>query len=210
MYNPSGERPGSESIRRMEMADIRRVVEVHMKSFKGFFLTFLGRPFLRLYYEGILRSPDGISLVSSADREVVGFVVGFKNPRGVYRRLLRKDWFRFATASLWGILRRPRTILRLLRAFVKPFETPGREAVELSSVAVSPKYQGKGIAKALVETFIGEARKTESEYLYLTTDAMNNERARRFYERMGFQLTRTFVSSEGRTLAEYKYCLLQK
>ncbi|MBU1712860.1 MAG: hypothetical protein KKD47_07115 [Proteobacteria bacterium] len=64
----------------MKNEDIDRVVAIHLLSFQGFFLSFLGPRFLSLYYLGICSAPEGIGFVylNSAGKPV-GFVANLSN-----------------------------------------------------------------------------------------------------------------------------------
>jgi L-amino acid N-acyltransferase YncA len=66
-----------------------------------------------------------------------------------------------------------------------PIET-GRRAVELRQIYVLKDHHGSGIAAALTEWAIEEARRQDFEELYLTVFT-ENARARRFYDRYGFE-----------------------
>jgi len=66
-----------------------------------------------------------------------------------------------------------------------PFET-SRPAVLLDQIYVSKDHQGAGIAAALMEWTLEEAGRRGAEELYLTV-FIDNHRARRFYERYGFE-----------------------
>ena len=66
-----------------------------------------------------------------------------------------------------------------------PVETDKR-AVELRQIYVLEEHHGSGIAAALSDWAIREARRQGFEELYLTV-YVDNHRARRFYERYGFE-----------------------
>jgi ribosomal protein S18 acetylase RimI-like enzyme len=194
----------------MDQDHVGVVVDIHMATFPGFFLSFLGRRFLSLYYHGILRSADGIGLISVSENAVSGFVTGFVNPSGFYKRLLKSDWFRFGMASVPALVKKPSVAFRLLRAFLKSAGAPQGEAVELSSLAVSPGEQGKGTGRILVAAFLQEAVRKAGSYVYLTTDARENARVNEFYQQQGFQLVRTYVTPEKRQMCEYRYFLVKR
>ena len=69
---------------------------------------------------------------------------------------------------------------------------PKHQLAELDRIAVLPEYRGKGIAKELFDALIKDAKlfykKNNSKLrkLYLLTHA-DNERAKKFYERLGFK-----------------------
>jgi GNAT superfamily N-acetyltransferase len=65
-----------------------------------------------------------------------------------------------------------------------PHVAPG-PAIELRQFYLLSRWQGRGIAAALMEWTLGEARRRGAETLYLSV-FIDNHRARRFYERYGF------------------------
>ncbi len=66
-----------------------------------------------------------------------------------------------------------------------PIETDKR-AIELRQIYVIKRHHGSGIAAALTDWAVDEARRNRFEELYLTV-FIDNHRARRFYERYGFE-----------------------
>jgi ribosomal protein S18 acetylase RimI-like enzyme len=192
------------SIRLMRSNDVEVVVAIHMEAFQGFFLSFLGERFLRELYAGILQDPSGIAFVYEKDGELAGFVAGSDSPSGFYRRLLVKRWWRFGLASVGAVLRQPGIVARLLRAFNMPNEPlPTEHCGTLMSVAVSPKFQGQGIGKTLVRTFMQEAGRRGLKSVNLTTDRLNNDKVNTFYLRLGFRCARSYTTPEKREINEY-------
>jgi ribosomal protein S18 acetylase RimI-like enzyme len=192
------------TVRLMLMADVPEVVNTHLQSFAGFFLSFLGYQFLRELYVGILKDPAGIAYVYEDQGHLLGFVAGTSQPAGFYSRLLQRRWWRFGMASLVPILKNPLIIPRLLRAFRKPQDASDRPDIgTLMSIAVSPDSQGRGLGQSLVKAFLEEAAQRGLKYVDLTTDKNNNDAVNQFYQRLGFRCSRTFVTSEGRDMNEY-------
>ena len=66
-----------------------------------------------------------------------------------------------------------------------PFETKAK-AIELRQLYVLKEHHGSGIAVALTDWAIEEARRQGFEELYLTV-YVDNHRAKRFYDRYGFE-----------------------
>ena len=66
-----------------------------------------------------------------------------------------------------------------------PVETD-RPAMLLDQLYVHKAHQGAGIAHALMDWALNEARRRGAEELYLTV-YVDNHRARRFYDRYGFE-----------------------
>jgi len=193
-----------DNIREMNIDDVDSVVNVHLLSFQGFFLSFLGSQFLSELYAGILEDSTGISFVYSEEARILGFAAGTSKPAGFYSGLLHRRWWRFGLASLVPILKNPLIIPRLLRAFRKPQDvSDGPDIGTLMSIAVSPNSQGRGIGQSLVKAFLEEAAQRGLKYVDLTTDKNNNDAVNQFYQRLGFRCSRTFVTSEGRDMNEY-------
>lgn len=192
------------NVRKMRYDDIMGVVGIHLKSFQGFFLTFLGPRFLCELYAGVLDDQSGILFVSFDADRLTGFVAGTSEPAGFYRRLLRRRWWRFALASIVPILKNPLIIPRLWRALRKPQDIPNQKNTgTLMSIAVSPEAQGTGLGRVLVSTFLEEAKRQGLECVDLTTDKNNNDYVNQFYQRMGFRCSRTLITPEGREMNEY-------
>ena len=192
-------------IRAAQLADVPAIVSVHMESFPGFFLTFLGTEFLRVLYTKTLALPEAIAFVAGNNGTgLVGFVIGVTSQTSFYRTLLQKYWTDFARVSMGPALRHPRIVPRLVRALRRPQETQRATAdCLLMSIAVRPEIQGHQIGMQLVHAFLAEAQRRGVRVVSLTTDRDENERANRFYQRQGFDVARSYVTSEGRWMNEY-------
>jgi ribosomal protein S18 acetylase RimI-like enzyme len=76
-------------------------------------------------------------------------------------------------------------------AYVKlgPLKVPVRpegRGIELKQLYVASEHHGTGIARALMDWAIDEARRRRGDELYLTV-YVDNYRAKRFYDRYGFE-----------------------
>lgn len=191
-------------IRPAKLHDLPPIVDLHMAAFPGFFLTFLGRRFLRMLYRQIIEREIGVLLVAEEDGQLRGLVGGVTRQSGFYRSLVRENLFGFAWASAGAVLRRPTIILRLLRALRRAGEA-NESASEacLMSLAVHPDSSGQGIGRRLVEAFCEELRRRNCPDICLTTDVEDNEAVNRFYRRLGFGIARRYSTSEGRLMYEY-------
>lgn len=199
-------KPQAAAIRGMRLSDVEDVVDIHVNAFPSHFLTYLGRRFLGIYYAEVAASRAGLSYVCVVGDKVVGFVVGFRSPGSFYGRLLRKRWIRFGLSAMHAVIRRPRTLFRLLGAFKKEREMPAASSVaELSSLSVSPDAANMGYGSLLVKHFIEGASASGVASIYLRTDALDNDRVNAFYEDRGFKLRRQITTPEGRKLSEYWY-----
>lgn len=194
------------SIIPIKAAHIQQVVQVHMQAFPEFFLTFLGPKFLGEFYNSFTYESTGIGFVAEDTEtgEVVGVVVGPLSPEGYFKRLLKRRWWAFCLASIIAILKRPIVVKRLFRALFYRGDAPsGSRRSLLSSVAVSPKVQRQGVGQELVKRWIQEVERSGYSGCYLTTDADDNDKINRFYQKLGWKIESTYRTPEGRVMNRY-------
>jgi GNAT superfamily N-acetyltransferase len=182
------------------------IVDIHMRAFQGFFLTFLGAKFLKEFYRSFIKEETGISLVAVDKQkgDLLGAVVGAASPFGFFRKLAVRRWWAFGLASLRAIAKNPSIIRRLFRALTYrggPTCHPGYAL--LSSIVVTPEIQKKGVGKALLNAWVEEAKKRSCPGAFLTTDSLDNEAVNHFYQRSGWILEGTFITPEGRGMNRY-------
>ena len=144
-------------IRPMLDSEVEAVVEVHLRTFTGFFLSFLGRRFLVQLYRAIRSAPEGVVLVAAGEEGIEGFVAGVTSQQSFYRRLVRKHWWRFAMSALGAAIRKPSVIPRLLRALRRPSDIEhSAVSAALMSIGVAPESEGRGVGGLLIESFCRE------------------------------------------------------
>ena len=66
-----------------------------------------------------------------------------------------------------------------------PF-TPPKDSIELRQFYILKPWQGAGLAPAMMDWVLAEARRRGAAEIYLSVFA-DNHRARRFYEKQGFE-----------------------
>lgn len=185
---------------------INDIVEIHLNTFKGFFLTFMGRGFLKQMYRSYLEHMDSGILIAFERNKPIGFLAYSKDLSGLYKYMLKKRLFIFAWFSLGAFLRSPKVFMRLLRALLKPSESIRKDRyVELSSIGVDPEFKSRGIGSRLISVLKKIVDFNEFTYIKLETDAIENDLANHFYQKNGFVLEREFVTQEGRRMNEYKF-----
>lgn len=185
---------------------INDIVEIHLNTFNGFFLTFMGRGFLKQMYRSYLEHMDSGILIAFERNQPIGFLAYSKDLSGLYKYMLKKRLFIFAWFSLGAFLRSPKVFMRLLRALLKPSESIRKDRyVELSSIGVDPEFKSRGIGSRLISVLKKIVDFNEFTYIKLETDAIENDLANHFYQKNGFVLEREFVTQEGRRMNEYKF-----
>ena len=189
-----------------EKTVVDRITEIHLKTFDGFFLTFMGRGFLRQMYRSYCdHSRSGI-LIAVDDDRIIGFLAYSEDLSALYKHMLKSRLIPFAWYSIGAFFRKPATFARIVRAFLKPRESRRSEAyVELASIGVDPEAKGMGVGSLLVSALKMQTNFDVFEYITLETDAVDNNAAIRFYVKNGFEATRQFQTHEGRRMIEYRF-----
>ena len=186
---------------------IDRVVGIHLDTFKGFFLSFMGKGFLKQMYASFC-SHEGSGLLVAQDGEgkTVGFIAYSCNMSELYKYMIKKRLVPFAWYSFGALLRNPKIFTRLAGAFLKPSESRREETfVELASIGVAPEAKLKGVGSALVNKLKSVVDFDKYKYINLETDAVDNELANGFYGKHGFKLVREYTTREGRKMNEYRF-----
>lgn len=183
------------------------IVFIHMKTFKGFFLTFMGKGFLNQLYKSYCEHRDsGILVAFDEKKEVLGFLAYSCNLSELYKFMIKKNLFLFLWYSLGAFLRKPKIFIKLLRAFLKPSESIRKEKyVELASIGVSPSRKSRGIGTILINELKNIIDFNKYSYITLETDAIENKIANNFYKKNEFILERKYTTNEGRKMNEYRF-----
>ena len=182
------------------------VVTIHLNTFTGFFLTFMGRGFLKQMYSSYCEHTESGLLIAEDDRKTLGFLAYSSNFSGLYKFMLKTRLFPFAWYSAGAFFRKPSAFIHIISAFLKPSEVLRNEKyVELSSIGVDPNIKSNGIGTKLISELKKKVDFNKFAYISLETDAVNNEGATYFYEKNGVVRVRKFVTNEGRQMYEYRF-----
>ena len=184
---------------------LKEIVDIHLETFEGFFLTFMGKGFLRQMYASYTKHSESDVFVALEEGRVIGFLAYSYNMSGLYKYMIKHRLIQFAWYSLGAFFRRPRVFMRLVRAFLKPSESKREEKyVELASIGVRPDAKSKGVGSKLIDSLKCTVDFEEYAYITLETDALDNEIANRFYVKNGFKIEREYETREGRKMFEYR------
>ena len=175
------------------------MVQCHIKSFPGRFMTEMGYHWLCALYLFFINHRGGICRVAvDADGKVVGLAVGgdphirdeflssvlFRYPHFIFwkflsKRLVRRVLFQ----ELAGKLRRKRAA-----AHSGDTKAPsaGMRSGNLLSICVLPDYKGTGVAGKLIESFQLACKSEGYERLTLSV-LSENSRAVAFYKKKGWR-----------------------
>lgn len=187
-------------------SNIESIVDIHMQAFQDFFLTFLGKGFLKCMYKGFCSHDKSNLICAYENGSIVGFIAYSEDISGFYKYLIKKKLILFAWYSFTAFLRNPKIMMRLLRAFLYPSETKRDENyIELSSIGVLPICEGMGIGSRLIDCLKSIVDFDRYDYIKLETDAQNNDSVNSFYQKNGFVIYKEYSTPEGRLMNEYRY-----
>jgi len=185
--------------------NIESIAEIHIAAFHGFFLTSLGKGFLKLYYSCGLKSKESIFLCALDEGGgIAGFCFGTKLSNGFHKRLIINNLFSFALFGIKLFLSRPKAILRLMVNLEKKVsDKDDGNYAELLSIAVSPNTSQKGIGKALLKAFEEEVKTNNSKRIALTTDLYDNYAVVSFYQNAGYIRFSEFTAFPDRKMLKF-------
>ena len=185
---------------------INDIVSIHLNTFTGFFLTFMGRGFLNQMYRSYCDHDESGLLVAEEDGKAVGFLAYSGNFSGLYKFMIKSRLIPFGWYSVGAFFRRPSAFMHIIKAFLKPSEVKRDEKyVELSSIGVDPTIKSKGVGSLLIDELKKIVDFNKFAYITLETDAVNNDGAIHFYEKNGFVRERMYETDEGRKMYEYRF-----
>ena len=185
---------------------IKEIVQIHLDTFQGFFLTFMGRGFLRCLYESYCQYRESGLLVAFKEKQPVGFLAYSGDYSGLYKFMIKRKLISFAWYSLGAFLRKPKVFIRLIRAFLKSDDVKRNEKyIELASIGVTPNSKSEGIGTCLIHFLKEKVDFEKYSYISLETDANDNDNVNGFYLKNEFSLFRTYETREGRRMNEYRY-----
>lgn len=189
-----------------ETTVLNDIVSIHLNTFTGFFLTFMGKGFLFQMYRSYCDHEKSTLLVAEEEGSVVGFLAYSSDFSGLYKHMLKKRLFKFAFYSIGAFFRKPSVFFHIIRAFLKPGEAKREESyVEISSIGVNPSVKNRGIGTKLIKKVKDQVDFENFAYISLETDAMNNDTVITFYIKNGFEKHRLYETNEGRKMFELRY-----
>lgn len=182
------------------------IVSIHLNTFTGFFLTFMGRGFLNQMYQSYCDHKESGLLVAEEYGKAIGFLAYSSNFSELYKFMIKTRLIQFGCYSVGAFFRRPSSFMHIIKAFLKPREVKREEKyVELSSIGVDPNLKLKGVGSQLIKELKKKVDFNKFAYITLETDAVDNEGAIHFYEKNGFIREKMFETDEGRKMYEYRF-----
>lgn len=182
--------------------DLEQMVQIHLVSFKSFFLTSLGDRFLKTFYRSCIKSNEAVTVVCCDDNGMpAGFAMGSLRADGFYKRLLLRNFLPFSFEAVKLIFSKPGALVRLVKNLTKTEErSESPDFSELLSIASSPEFRGQGIGRKLLDSFEEKIREEGGRVVSLTTDYFDNGDVIEFYRKSGYEIENDFISFPDRRM----------
>ncbi len=166
------------------------LASIHLEVFNDFFLSSLGKNFLKAYYKASLQSMSVIAVcvVDESDK-IQGFATGSITSVSFHKRLLLQNFLIFSIQGLRLLFTKPKALYRLIKNLEKKTnpKDDGNYS-ELLSICLLPSLKGKGIGKKLIKEYEIEAANKGCSNIALTTDFYNNKDVTEFYKSTGYTI----------------------
>ena len=114
-------------VRSEERELINDIVSIHLNTFTGFFLTFMGRGFLNQMYRSYCDHDESGLLVAEENGKAIGFLAYSGNFSGLYKYMIKTRLIPFGWYSVGAFFRRPSAFMHIIKAFLKPSEVKREE-----------------------------------------------------------------------------------
>jgi len=161
------------------------LAQIHKDEISAGFLSSLPSNFLEKFYISVIE--NDFSVIAKENGEIVGFIAGTADIGKLYSYFLKRYFFHSAVILLPKIFN--------LRKIMETLFYPKNKEIkaELLTIAVKKEFQGKGVARYMLEFFVSEMRKRGvNKFKVLVGEELKP--AIRFYEKNGFKfLKRTEV-----------------
>lgn len=179
---------GKIDLEHASLETVDGIVGVHMRAFRGSFLTNLGRNVLKVFYTSLLKDDSVIFRVASINEEIVGFYAASTSTRGLYKKIFLLNFSKFFAPLMIRFTNNPFLFFRLLKSYSsgRVIVVPGDTNCSLLSICVDTDFSGKGVGGLLLLDLESCLKKLSISRYYLTTDAENNFEANSFYKKRGF------------------------
>lgn len=174
--------------REAQINEAENIAIIHLKTFKNFFLSTLGKGFLTVYYKSCIKSKNAISICALDDNNnIIGFCFGAYESKGFHKNLILNNFITFTIQALKIIFSNSKAIIRLFKNLNKEAnENDDGDYAELLSIGVLDNMKGLGIGKGLLLEFEKKVKEKKIQQISLTTDYQDNKAVLNFYKSLGY------------------------
>jgi len=192
-------------LKELSVNDSQAIADLHLKAFISFFLSSLGRKFLKIFYQTIIKNPNSIAFGLFNGEKLVAFSIGTSKKKGFYSKILKKSGLALLWAALPQLISKPQNITRLFFS-LKSNEIENVKIANsacLLSICVDPEIGSKGYGKKVLRAFESKAF-LFANTITLTTDTDDNQAANSFYLSNGYLLINILYQAKRKMNLYYK------
>ena len=188
--------------RKPTLLEADEIASIHLKTFENFFLTSLGKSFLKTYYKSCIKLEGAISICAvDEENTVVGFCFGSLSSVGFHKKLILNNILAFTIQFISVLFSKPRAIIRLVKNLKKEGHPEDHgDYAELLSIGVLLEKKGLGIGRGLLLDFEKNIKDKKIKRISLTTDYDSNNAVLKFYDSMGYNVYYEFVTYPNRKM----------
>ncbi|PWH12785.1 MAG: hypothetical protein DDG60_11725 [Anaerolineae bacterium] len=187
------------SIQPLDYDDCKLAANAHITYLNSSLKGQTGIQILEYHYKSMITQKGAAGYVAKMNGQFAGYICGVWEPTLFRRQLLfHAPALMFYVAKY--ILENPHIVIQVFRRLIEVHElifrrkkpnrssfTAVNHSYELRPIVVLPEFRGTGIAEALVERLIQDAKERGFNQIFLLTEH-DNLPAIRFYTRFGFLL----------------------
>lgn len=172
----------------------QNLASIHLEAFHGFFLSSLGKGFLKAYYKAALNSVKTIAVCATDEKgQILGFGTGGVQSKGYHKQLILHNLVTFMYQGVILLFKNPKALMRLAMNLDKiSSDNDDGNYGELISIGITDTFQGLGVGRNLIKLFEDEARRRGCTRITLTADYYNNEDVVAFYMHSGYHVLYEF------------------
>lgn len=176
--------------------ELDKITKVHMECFPDYFSTRLGFKLLKSFYGEYLKKFPHLFVVATDEDtgEIVGITNGYVIGQNIRNEFIKNNYLKLLLRGIYLLITFDKIAWgKVFKFFKKSNNTnvnsnkPQDGEGDLLSICTLPSYRGSGASSVMVEKFEEGLKELSIDTYYLSVFS-DNERARAFYEKCGFEL----------------------
>ncbi len=176
--------------------ELDKITKVHMECFPDYFSTRLGFKLLKSFYGEYLKKFPHLFVVAvdETNDKIVGLTNGYVIGQNIRDSFVKSNFLKLLLRGVYLLVTFDKIAWGKVGKFLKKSKDtnvnsnkPKDGEGDLLSICTLPAYRGSGASVKMVEKFEEGLKELSIDTYYLSVFS-DNERARAFYEKCGFEL----------------------
>ncbi|OIO14733.1 hypothetical protein COV53_03450 [Candidatus Gottesmanbacteria bacterium CG11_big_fil_rev_8_21_14_0_20_37_11] len=174
-------------VTKLTSQDLKAVSAIHQAELPGILSEF-GTEFLEKFYRESLHIPELFTFIEKEDEQVIGLITGTTSLDGLYFKVVKRDILGFFSLIMKHLITHPASIFKIIRILTYPGFS--NKDSELLTIAVSRRYQKRGIGRKLFASAVKEFKKRK--IIHFKIGVYERLKANGFYRKIGCRKLHTF------------------